>query len=236
MVSNRGIQEVPPVRKRRWRRILIWLGVDLTIAAALIGLLLYRPAAYRRAMSGSDGNDPGHVDRYFQVLSSEFYNGAQTRRPFDLVVLEEGINRAIAGERWSDPSGEAVLFAPRATFSPEGVVLMGTAELRGASFVVTLGVDPEIDDQERLALKVSVVKVGALSLTPLARMIAKRMYAQRLATTPVDVEDIRAQIAGALLNDAPFEPVFAVGDRRVRLESLRLQKGQVVLRFGPVQK
>ena len=100
-VSNRGTQEVRPVRKRRWRRILIWLGVDLTVAAVLIGLLLYRPAAYNRAMSRSDGNDPGHVDRYFQVLSSEFYNGAQTRRPFDLVVPEEGINQAIAGQRYN---------------------------------------------------------------------------------------------------------------------------------------
>jgi len=234
--GNRDLQRVRPVRKRRWRRILIWLGVDLAVAMVLIGLLAYRPAAYQRARVHADGEDPNHVDRTLQVLSSELYNGAQTRRPFDLVVPEEGINRALAGRRWSDPSGEAVFSALRTTFSAEGIVCMGTAGLKGASFVVTLGVDPEIDDQGRLALDVSAVKIGALSLTPLARLIGKRMYTQRLAQAPVDTQDIRAQVAGALLGGEQFDPVFAVGGRRVRLDSLELQEGRVRLRFRPAQE
>jgi len=231
---NKEASQVRPPRTRRRRMVLIWLCIDLTVAIVVIGLLLYRPAGYKPVLFGVDGNDPGHVDRYFTYLSSEIYNGAQTRRPFDLVVLEDGINRAIGPQRWSDPSGEAVFFAPRATFSPEGVVLMGTAELKGASFVVTVGIEPKVNEQGLLALHVTQVKVGALNLTPLARMLARRMYAQRLATAPIDTEDIRTHIAGSLLDDKAFMPVLLVRDRRVRLEAVRLQKGQVVLGFAPV--
>jgi uncharacterized protein YpmS len=231
-----GIQEphpVRPVRKRRRRRILIWLSLDLTVAIVLIGLLLHRPAAYKPMVSDADANDPQHVDRYLTSLSAELYNGAQTRRPFDLLVLEEGINRAIGSERWSDPLQDAAVSAFSVTFSPEGIVAMGTASLKGASFVVTIGIEPKIDPQGLLALHVTQVKVGALSLTPLARMMAKRMYAQRLATVPVDTEDIRTRIAAALLDDKALKPVLLVRNRWVRLESLQLQKGQILLRFGP---
>ena len=224
---------VRPVRKRRWRWILIWLSLDLAVAIVLIGLLLHRPAAYRPMVPGADANDPQHVDRYLTGLSAELYNGAQTRSPFDLLVLEEGINQAIASERWSDPLQDASISGFSVIFSPEGIVAMGTASLKGASFVVTIGIEPKIDPQGLLALHVTRVKVGALALTPLARMMAGRMYAQRLAAVPVDTEDIRTLIAGALLDDKAFEPVLLLRNRRVRLESLQLQKGQILLRFGP---
>jgi hypothetical protein len=222
-----------PARPRRRRRILIWLGVDLTVTIVIIGLLFYRPVAYKPLVLGVDGNDPQHVDRYLTYLSSELYNGAQTRRPFDLVVHEEGLNRAIGSQRWSDPAKDAEIRAPSVKISPEGVLLMGMVSLKGASFVVTIGIEPMIDDRGLLTLHVTTVKVGALNLTPVARLVAKRMYAQRLATVPVDTEDIRSQIAGALLDDKVFEPVFPVRDRQVRVESLKLQKGQIVLRFAP---
>jgi hypothetical protein len=110
---------------------------------------------------------------------------------------------------------------------------MGQAELKGASLVVTVGVRPAVDDQGLLRLDVTKVKVGALGLTPVARMVAKRMYTQRLAEGPAVVDDLRTQIAAALLNDQPFEPVLMVRNRKVRLKSLELQRGQVVLRFVP---
>ena len=224
---------VQPVRPRRRRRIWIWLGIDLTVGIVLIGLLFYRPTGYKPLVLGEDGNDPQHVDRYLTTLSQELYNGAQTRRPFDLVVLEEGINRAIGSQRWSDPAQDAEVRAPSVVFSPEDVVLMAIVSLKGASFVVTIGIEPKIDGQGLLRLHVITVKVGALNLTPVARLVAKRMYAQRLATVPVDTEDVRGRIAGALLDDKAFDPVFTVRNRQVRVESLKLQKGQIVLRFAP---
>ena len=146
---------------------------------------------------------------------------------------EEGINRAIGSQRWSEPAQDAEIRAPSVAFSPESVLLMGMVLLKGASFVVTIGIEPKIDAQGLLALHVTTVKVGALNLTLLARPVAKRMYAQRLATVPVDTEDIRSQIAGALLDNKAFDPVFSVRDRQVRVKSLTPQKGQIVVRFAP---
>jgi hypothetical protein len=214
---------------------LIWLGVDLIVAVLIIALLLHRPAAYKPVLATAEANDPDRVDSYLTHLSSELYNGAQTQAPFDLVVLEEGVNRAIGPRSWSDPSAEATFASPQVIFRPEGLTLMGRTRLKGASFVVTVGVRPSIDDQGLLRLDVASVKVGALGLTPVARMMASRMYSQRLVEGPVDTEDIRSQIAAALLNGQPFEPVLMVRNRRVRLKSVDLQKGQVVLRFVPAQ-
>lgn len=98
-----------------------------------------------------------------------------------------------------------------------------------------MGITPRIDDQGLLRLDVASVKVGALGLTTLARMMGNRMYTQRLAEGPIDTEDIRSQIAAALLNGQAFEPVLMVRNRRVRLKSVELQEGQVVLRFVPAQ-
>jgi hypothetical protein len=224
---------VPPRRRRRW--LVIWLGIDLIAAILIITLLLHRPAAYKPVLQTAEANDPDRVDSYLTHLSSDLYNGAQTQAPFDLVVLEEGINRAIGPHSWSDPAAETTFASPQVMFRPQGLTLMGRAQLKGASFVVTVGVKPRIDDQGLLTLDVASVKVGALGLTTLARVMAHRMYSQRLAEGPVDTEDIRPQIAAALLNGQPLEPVLTVRNRKVRLKSVDLQRGQVVLRFVPAQ-
>jgi hypothetical protein len=236
MLSSGGSPQAPrPVRRRR-RWIFVWLGVDLAVAIIVLLLLFHRPSAYKPLAGMTDANDPDRVDRYLTRLSSDLYNGAQTQAPFDLVVLEEGINRAIGPQRWSEPGAEAAFARPRVAFTPKGLTLMGEAELKGTSFVVTLGIEPRINDQGLLNLGVTKVTVGALGLTPVARMLARRMYAQRLADGPVDTEDLRAQIAASLLNDQPFDPVLQVRNRRIRLKSMELQKGQIVLRFVPAPK
>jgi hypothetical protein len=225
---------MPPRRRRRW--LLIWLGIDLVVAILVIALLLHRPAAYNPVLATGDANDPDRVDSYLTHLSSDLYNGAQTQVPFELIVLEDGINRTIGPHRWSDPAAEATFSSPQVMFGPQELTFMGRAQLKGASFVVTVGIKPRIDDQGLLRLDVAAVKVGALGLTMVARMMASRMYNQRMAEGPVDTEDVRSQIAAALLNGQPFEPVLTVRNRRVRLKSVDLQTGQLVLRFVPAPR
>ena len=96
---------------------------------------------------------------------------------------------------------------------------MGTTALEGAEFVLTLEFGPRLDEQGNLSLLVEKVKVGAMNVTPLAKMMAKKMYRERLESAPVDMEDLRTKIAGSLFNEEPFEPVVKVEDKWDRLKS-----------------
>jgi len=111
--------------------------------------------------------------------------------------------------------------------------------MKGVDLVITVVGEPRLNEEGLLNLHVAKVKIGAMNITPLARMIAKRMYAQRLATVPIDTEDLGAKIAGSLLNDEPFEPVFDIADifenekKKLRIEKITIQQEKLILRLVP---
>ena len=220
-------------KKARYKKLICWLLVDLIVAAVIFALLLYTPSLYKPA-----GNDPasykkGQVHPYLTHLSSEFYNGAQRGEPFELVVTQNGINEIITWSRWPKESEGIILSAPAVLFVPGSIVLMGTAHIKGVEFIVTIAVEPRVDEQGLLNLQVAKVKVGAMNITPLAKMMAKRMYAQRLAAVPIDTEALQTKIAGALLNDEPFEPVLRVENKKVRIEKITIAEEKSILHLVP---
>lgn len=220
-------------RKERYKKLIRWLLIDLAVAATILALLLYKPSRYDPLEMELADHRPGQVSPYLTRLSSEYYNGAQRRTPFELVVTEKEINQAITGSGWPIESGGIWFSSPAVLFAPDGIMLMGTANLKGAELVITIVIEPEVNEQGRLNLQVAKVKIGAMNITPLAKMIARKMYAERLAAVPVDTEDWRTKIAGALLNDEPFDPIFPAEDKNVRLERVTLRQGELVLRLVP---
>ena len=123
--------------------------------------------------------------------------------------------------------------APAVLFVPGSIVLTGTAHIKGVEFVVTIALEPRVDEQGLLNLQVAKVKIGAMNITPLAKMMAKKMYAERLATVPVDTEALTTKIAGALLNDEPFEPVLRVENKKVRVEKITIAQEKSILHLVP---
>ena len=77
------------------------------------------------------------------------------------------------------------------------------------------------------------MKIGAMNITPLAKLIARKMYAKRIGTVHVDTKAIEAQIAASLLNGEPFEPIFEVDKRKVRIESITVEKEKLTARLVP---
>jgi hypothetical protein len=218
----------------RRKKAICWLLVDVAVAAVVLALLLYKPSDYRVIRPGGAGYEEGQVHPYVShELLPDFYNGAQRAKPFELVVVEDKINEAIAG--WSEQSEGVSLSAPSVVFLPGRVVLMATANIRGAKLVVSAVLEPRIDEQGLLNLGVVKLKVGAVRITLLAKMMAKRMYQHRLATVHVDMEDARTKIAASLLNSEPFEPIFRGEDKKVRLKGIAITKGKLTLRFVPAQ-
>lgn len=219
--------------EKRTRRKLCWLLFHLAAIAILLSLLLYTPGRY---------NPMEHADTKSQSkyltheLAPGFYNGTQKGQPFDLPVTQQGINDIIAHSGWPRQYGETSFCEPAVLFEPTGIVLMGTVDMRGVGFVVTIVINPYLDDKGLLNLRVGKVKVGAMNVTFPAKIIAKKMYEQRVQAGPVDVEDIRTQIAASLLADEPFEPVFKAEDKYVRLERITLEKEMLTLRLVPIRR
>jgi len=222
-------------KKKKYKKLASWLLVDLAVASIIFALLLYKPADYGPLAVNSAGHKRGWVHPYLTHLLSELYNGAQRGQPFELVVIEEQINETIGRSEWPKESEGVTFSAPEVFFLPESVVLMGTANIKGAEFVVTIMLDPRVDQQGFLNLQVAKVKIGAMNITPLAKVIAKRMYQHRIATVPVDIDDLRTKIAGSLLSDEPFDPIFPVPDTRarVRLEKVTVTQGKLILHLVP---
>ena len=221
-------------KKARFKKLVIWLLVDLAVAAIIFALLLYRPGRYKPADLGSGSYKRGQVSPYLtHDLGPVFNKGVQYREPFELLVTQKGINDIITRGNWPMESEGILLYAPAVLFVPGAVVLMGTADVKGVEFVVTIELEPKIDEQGLLNLHVGKVKVGAMNITPLVKMMAKKMYMQRINALDVDTEAVQTKIAASLLNDEPFEPVFRIDDKKVRIEKITVAKEKLLLRLVP---
>ncbi len=126
-----------------------------------------------------------------------------------------------------------MLYAPAVLFVPGSVVLMITANVKGVELIITIELEPKIDQQKLLNLHVAKVKVGAVNITPLARMMGKKMYAERLAVLAVDTEALQTKIVGSLLNEEAFEPVFSIENNKVRIENITVYKEKLTARLVP---
>lgn len=217
-------------RKKRKFKKRYWLLIDLAIVVGILVLLLYKPSRYNPQQTAS-GNQ---VSSYLtHELSPQLYNGLQREEPFELVILQEGINEAIAHSKWPKESEGIRFSTPVVFFVPNNIVLMSSANVKGMEFVVTIMAEPSLDQKGLLNLWVTKVKVGAMNITLLAKMIARRMYRQRLATADIDSEDLGVQIAASLLNAEPFEPIFEIDDKKVRVEKIAVTEGKLTIRLAP---
>lgn len=215
--------------KRKFKK-RYWLLVDLAVLVIFLVLLLYKPAGYKPF--GPDYRK-GSVHSYLTYLSSEIYNGVQLQEAFEVVVPEKKINESIAD--WSEITEDLILSAPAVRFTPGNIKIMATAVFRGVEFVVTAGLEPEIDENGLLNLNLKKVKIGAMNITYPARVLARKKYAQQLKNTPVNKEHWRTKIAGSLLYDEPFDPVFSAEDKKARFEQISIQKEKLILRIAPAQ-
>jgi hypothetical protein len=228
-------------RKKKKFKKRYWLLVDLAIAIIILFLLLYKPARYKPSVNIPISNNQKEISPYLtNVLLPQLYNGAQLQEPFDLVIIQKGVNETISRFKWPQESNGVILSAPTVLFVPDNIVLMGTANIKGAELVVTIEANPSLDEEGLLNLNVEKVKIGAMNITPLARLMAKRMYTDRLATVPIDTENLRAKIAASLLNDESFEPVFNIRDifdtnedLKLRVEKITITKEKLTIRLVP---
>jgi hypothetical protein len=221
-------------KKSRRKKLFFWFLIDLTVVVIVVVLLLYRPGRYNPVDFDSYNYDEGQVSPYLtHELSPNLYNNSQRREPFDLVITQDGVNEIVAGLGWPKYSEGVMLYAPAVLFVPGTVVLMGTADVKGVELVITIELEPKIDERKMLNLHVAKVKIGAVNVTPLAKMMSKKMYAERLGEAAIDTEALQTKIVSSLLNEEAFDPVFRVEDNKVRIEKITVNKEQLIAHIVP---
>jgi len=224
-------------KKAEFKKRVYLLSTVLVVISAIVvivfALLLHRPAYYKPL----DFADSKEVSLYLtNELLPELYNGAQLQDPFNLVVTQSGINDIVAHYpfEWPQEFGSIRFSAPMVFFAPDSIVLMGTVVLKGVEFVVTVVAEPSLDAKGLLNLQVVGVKMGAVDITPLAGVLAKRICQQQFAAANIGAEDLQAQIAASLLDGEPFKPVFKIEDKKVRVEKITIEQKKLTIRLVPV--
>ena len=240
-MSNKDTKTKLKDRKKKKFKKRYWLLLDLALAIIILALLFYKPTRYKPSNTFMSGNNQNQVSPYLtNVLLPQLYNGAQREEPFNLDINQKGINETIARYKWPRESNGVMLSAPTVYFVPDSIVLMGAASIKGAELVITVVAKPRLDEEGLLHLQVDKVKIGAMNITPVAKLLAKRMYADRVETVPVDLNDLRAKIAASLLNEEPFEPILNVNDifedmdKKVRMEKITIAQKKLTIRLVPV--
>lgn len=217
--------------KKKVYLLLIVLVVVSAMVIAVFALLLHRPSSYKPL-------DLAHSKEVSPYLTHEFlpelYNGAQLQEPFNLVVTQMGINDIVARFDWPKEFGSVSFSAPMVFFAPARIMLMGIVSLKGAEFVATVVAEPSLDAEGLLNLQMVSVKIGAVDITPLAAVLARRIYQQRFSADNINAEDLRAQVLASLLEGQPFEPIFKIEDKKVRLEKITLEPEKLTIRLAPV--
>ena len=241
IMSNKDTNKNSKVRKKKKFKKRYWLLLDLALAAIILALLFYKPTRYRPPDAVGADNKQEEISQYItNELLPELYNGAQRDEPFDLEVFQKGINDTIARFEWPRESEGVILSAPTVFFVTDNIVLMGTANIKGAELVVTIVAKPALNENGLLNLNVQKVKIGAMNITPVAKMLAKRMYSERMASIAVDIKDLRAKIAASLLNEEPFEPIFNINsifedlDKKLRVQKITIAQKKLTIRLVPV--
>ncbi len=223
-------------KKKRLKKLLCWLVVDLSVAFIIFALLLYKPGIYN-PLNSTNPSESNEVSPYFLKLSSEINNKAQSGRPFEIVVTQDALNDIINKADWPIESEGILLYAPAAVINPDTVILMGTAKFQGIDFVVTIELQAKINEAGLIQIGLAKIKVGAVNITPLAKITAKKMYEDKIAAVgDLDLDDWRTKVAASLLNDEAFNPVFEVQGHNVKVEKIRIEQGAITASLIPQKK
>ncbi len=230
--------ENPRPRKKRRRKLLIWLMVDLGVAIVVLLLLFAKPSGYTPNKEITNQGPRKIVPRYWSLLGSQIYNEAQLGVPFDVVIEEDKLNEAIRQGTWPLTSDSVKLYAPTASLQKNHLQLRGTAELRGAELILTIQIRGDVDPNGIARLGLSGIKVGAMNITPVAKLVARQAYQHQIAYVMADPNRIETKLLSALLDNKPFDPVFQVRNvnRRqatVRVTAIEVREGEIIASMAP---
>ena len=208
-----------------------WLIIYLFAITIVLFVLFHRPAYYKP----QPVPDNKQLSTYLtHQLIPQFYNGAQLQEPFDIVITQQGINDIISRLPLPEKSQKVNLTSPAVTFATDKILIVAAANVHGARLIITLEVAPTFNEKGLLNVNMNTVKIGAMSVTFAARVLARQMYADKFDPSCINPDDIRSLLAASFFAGKPFDPVFTIDGKKIRLNKVTITNTQLLLHFIPI--
>ena len=218
-------------KPRKKLRLTIMLALWLLVGFLTFMLLLDKPAGYTPV----DTEDDKCVSQYVtNELAPYVYNNVQKGQAFDITIPQSKTKEFISLLEWPIESEDVKISAPQAFFVDNGLVIRANAETKGLNFIITIMISGLINETGMMNLNLDKIMIGSMNITFISKIIAKKMYQYRAKQENYSKDTIGAAIAASLLDDQPFDPVFEVRQRKVRIEQIDVKKSQLKITMAPV--
>jgi hypothetical protein len=214
-------------------KVCFWFALPLVLVFLAFVLATHKPKYYAPLRISDQGQISVYLSNY---LMPTIYNNSQLDEPFEVVITEEGLNDIIA--RWRQPiKFNYITFTdPQAILTQNQIILMATARTHYANPILTIRITPTINSFGRLNIHVDSVSLGEAGITTLTKSVGNKAFTDWLAFTGTEPNNIIAQVCGSLLSDEPFDPVFKIGDKSLRICKIKLEKKKITTLLLPLPK
>jgi hypothetical protein len=235
-VSNKvfGVKILENTTKSRFRKKhwILWVDllVTLIILLVIIILLRHKPSDYSPQVTFEKEVSPYLTNK----LLPQFYNGMQRKEPFELAVEQKGLNEAIESLGWPQMFNGLIISTPTVAFAPQHMRLMAMVNYNNMDTVVTVEVTPQFDASGMLSLQVEKVKMGAMSITYVAKKLAKKMYNEQISF--IEPDNIVSMALSSVLAEKPFKPVFDIEGKRAKIDKIMVEKQLIRIHIVPIDK
>jgi len=226
----------------RKKRILIYSVLALLVIAVILGL--YSTVLYKKLLQNPFGfqpqaNEPqDQISKYLtHYISPQVYNGIQLGEPFEIQILDSGINQIIAATYWPKGYDKYEFSMPRVYFRPGCFEVVSAVKVgEDIELFISIINAPAIDQNGKIALPIKQVQIGTVDVTTLALLMAKNYYTKNIEPKIKTKDKWKIQLAQSILEGEGFEPVFKIEDKYVRLQNITFHQGVANVLLMPITK
>ena len=229
------MQDLENTGKKKLTKIRWLLLIDAAITAILLLILLillrHTPVAYHPQAGFEKQLSPYLTHQ----LMPQFYNGMQKREPFELIIDQKGLNEAIASFGWPKMYANGLIIStPAVIFEPNRLQLMANVNLKGFDTVVAVKICPQFDANGLLIMNVEKMQIGALGVTYIAKMMAKKMFDEQIGS--VEADNIASLALASAMTGRPFVPAFKADGKKAKIDNVILKNETLKIHITPIGK
>lgn len=219
------------INHRQLDRAFRFWGLSAVGLGVLIGIVIligYKPTAYKPLQPVK----PEQVSLYLtHELGPDFFNRVQQDTPFELIVEQQGLNDIISRLDWIQQLGPLSLQQPAIIFENRSILLMGTLQYKGLSSVLSIVAYPTMDANQQICMNIQSVRLGMMPVTTLVAHLSQQVFDANRDGFKDDPEV--EKIVQSIIRNEPFDPVFRISDRRVRITHFTIENNVLKLTLLP---